>query len=1066
MNSEEIHSYWWGSGLKLILIFLFLVLGSQAFSQSYNFRNFNSEDGLPEPYVYSMVQDDKGYLWIGTGIGLSKYNGFSFVNYTTNDSLADNSITCSIVRGENLWFGHENGRITFYNGKKFQPVSVRQPDLSKITNFAESPDGSIWASTYSDGLLKLGNDTGAVKYSFINENLLIVTFSFINDSDLLIGTNTGLLYCKIKETGVLELIGPVPEIPESKITCIRKMKSNPGFYVATENEGLFQLNNEQNLISVSRITADQNIDFSGVQDILEDSQADLWVGSFGTGLSKLSHSASGLFTKNNDLNIANGFTTNDVKSIFEDREGTIWSGNYGQGLTQITSKTFSVTSFDKAIYGNDIFSILFTPENKWIGTEKGLIKTDLITGEIVKFYGNSNGFPKDTVTSVYSPDGKVLWIGTNNNGLFRLDNANETIHKYPLAEGSLENSVTVITGKGNQIWVGTKKGLSNINSASGSIARYNINQGGLPHNYINGLYIDRTGKLWVTTRSNTLSYIQGGKVIKIPLNSITRVSTLGPVTEDSDSIIWVGSNGNGVFMIASDSIVNITVKEGLLSNYCYSIISDDQKNIWVGHKGGLSRIRTSDFSVKPVQNIENITDTYQFNPNSVVKDRNGKLLFGSDKGLVTYDPSMEPRRFLPPVLGITSVKINDELIDFTGKIVLSPGSYKIRIDFIGISLKEPTLVTYQYNLEGYDRWSDITKNTSVTYNLTDGEYLFVLNSSSGDGAVSDNPLIINILIKKSIWKIWWFYAIQVLLLMTIVFLYIKRREYRFLAEKKILEEKVRERTYEIQLQKNEIELQRDLIDEKNYSITSSIRYASHIQNSILPPLELINELLPENFILSKPKDIVSGDFYWLAEKDNKIIFTVADCTGHGVPGAFMSFLGITLLNSIVKIQGNTESNIIVNILRERVILSLQQGRKDMPTSDGMDIVLCVLDRQKRKIQYTGGMNNLVYCRDGKVAIIKADRFSVCGENTKLLPFTLNEIDVKEGDVFYLFSDGYKDQFGGEFDKKYLSAHFYLTLQEIHTLPMLQQKEILEKKLIEWMKDSVQTDDITILGIRL
>ena len=180
----------------------------------------------------------------------------------------------------------------------------------------------------------------------------------------------------------------------------------------------------------------------------------------------------------------------------------------------------------------------------------------------------------------------------------------------------------------------------------------------------------------------------------------------------------------------------------------------------------------------------------------------------------------------------------------------------------------------------------------------------------------------------------------------------------------------------------------------------------------------------------------------------------------------MSFLGITLLNSIVKIQGITASNTIVNILRERVILSLQQGRKDIPTSDGMDIVLCVLDQQKRKIQYTGGMNNLVYCRDGKVQIIKADRFSVCGENTKLLPFTLNEIDVKEGDVFYLFSDGYKDQFGGEFDKKYLSAHFYLTLQEIHTLPLFQQKEILEKKLIEWMKDSVQTDDITILGIRL
>ena len=202
--------------IMLILVSFFLVLGNQVFSQSYNFRNFNSEDGLPESYVYSLIQDDKGYLWIGTGNGLSKYNGFSFVNYSTNDSLADNFITCSIGLGENLWFGHGNGRITYFNGKKFQPVNIKQSYLSRITNFAEGPDGSIWASAYSDGLLKLDKDTGTVRYNFINENILIVTFSFLNDSDLLIGINTGLLYCKIKETGVLELVGPVPEIPESK----------------------------------------------------------------------------------------------------------------------------------------------------------------------------------------------------------------------------------------------------------------------------------------------------------------------------------------------------------------------------------------------------------------------------------------------------------------------------------------------------------------------------------------------------------------------------------------------------------------------------------------------------------------------------------------------------------------------------------------------------------------------------------------------------------------------------------------------------------------------------------
>ena len=383
--------------------------------------------------------------------------------------------------------------------------------------------------------------------------------------------------------------------------------------------------------------------------------------------------------------------------------------------------------------------------------------------------------------------------------------------------------------------------------------------------------------------------------------------------------------------------------------------------------------------------------------------------------MVSYDPSMEYPQLLPPVLGITSIKINDDEKDLTDKIILSPGNYKIRIDFLGISLKEPALVTYQYKLEGYDQWSEITKNTSITYNpLTEGDYTFILKASSGDGAVSENPLTINIIIKKPVWKKWWFYPVTVLFLIILTFIYVKRREYRFLAEKKILEEKVRERTYEIQCQKNEIELQRDMIDEKNANITSSIKYASHIQNAVLPPIELIDKLLPDNFILSKPKDIVSGDFYWLAEKDNKIVFTVADCTGHGVPGAFMSLLGITLLNEIVNIQGITRSDAIVTKLRERVIHSLQQSRKDIPTSDGMDIALCVLDQHQKRIQFTGGMNNLVYIRDKQLKEVKGDRFSVCVLTDFSGPFTMKEIECRKGDVFYLFSDGYQDQFGGEF----------------------------------------------------
>jgi serine phosphatase RsbU (regulator of sigma subunit) len=257
-----------------------------------------------------------------------------------------------------------------------------------------------------------------------------------------------------------------------------------------------------------------------------------------------------------------------------------------------------------------------------------------------------------------------------------------------------------------------------------------------------------------------------------------------------------------------------------------------------------------------------------------------------------------------------------------------------------------------------------------------------------------------------------------------------------------------------------------MINDKNANITSSIEYASQIQHAVLPPIELIDNLLPDNFILSNPKDIVSGDFFWFAEKDNKIVVTIADCTGHGVPGAFMSLLGITLLNEIVNSEGITRSDAIVTRLFERVIHSLKQSRKDIPTSDGMDIALCVLDQHQKRIQFTGSMSALVYISDGKLEVIKSDQLSINVLYGNYGPFTTKEINYRKGDIIYMFSDGYPDQFGGNYDKKFLSQNFYLMLLEIHKLPMLSQRELLEKRLYEWMKGNTQTDDITVMGIRL
>ncbi len=1048
-----------------LLLIVFSILSNQTFSQSYKFRNFSVKDGLAQSFVYSIIQDVQGYLWVGTGNGLSRFNGFTFENYTAKDSLADNFISSGIVDGKCLWFGHLNGKLSCFNGKKFHTVTNPIFIQSPMTHFAKDLDGHVWVSSYSEGLLELNKQKGVVKRDTFKAQQFVTTFEFLNEKELLVGTISGLLYCSLKNPGQIEIFRSITEIPASKIICIKKRKNNHGFYIATENDGIFLLDQKGEQISVLKIKADPDVDFSGIQDLNEDSQSNLWLATFGNGLVKLHYTASGKFQEIL-FNATHGYALNNVKTVFEDSEGNIWSGNYGEGLSQIIRKTFFTFPLDNKKVGFNVFSFFFDQKYKWLGTDKGLVKIDQTSDKMVSFYGKGNGLPNDTITSIYSPDGKVLWIGTSKNGVYCMETTTEKFTKYPVDEGTLENSISKITGKGDQLWIGTKKGLLNVQRGDHVKKWYTIHQG-LPHNAINGIYIDHNNKLWVSSNSNVLAYIQNEKVVRIPLSSNNSNFTLGPITEDSESRIWVGSNGNGVYMIGHDSIANLTVKEGLLSNYCYSIIADSQKNIWVGHKGGLSKIGTMDFSVKPIEQFEDITDHYQFNPNATSISLHGQIWFGSDHGVVSYEPSSLQAHLIAPVLGITSVKVNDEVKEFANTIILSPGTYKLRIDFFGLSLREPALVTYQYRLDGYEQWSDVTKNTSVVYpHLTEGEYTFVLKASSGDGVVTQTPLTFRIIVKKTVWKNWWFYVGMLISLTLLIFFYLKWRFKRLIAEKSLLEKKVLERTVEIQSQKSEIEKQRDVIEKRNTEITSSITYASYIQTAVFPTHELVNTLFPNNFIFNKPKDIVSGDFYWVAEKQDKIIFSVADCTGHGVPGAFMSLLGITFLNEIVNIQGITQADAIVSALRVSVNLLLQQNRKDSITNDGMDIALCVLDKNHHKLQYTGAMNDLIFVHEGKLEIIGADHIMVGGYNDSYQPFTLKEFFYTKGDMLYLFSDGFKDQFGGDHDKKYLSRRFKETLFEIHYLPLVTQKELLEKKLQEWKKQTIQTDDITVWGIRL
>jgi serine phosphatase RsbU (regulator of sigma subunit) len=292
-------------------------------------------------------------------------------------------------------------------------------------------------------------------------------------------------------------------------------------------------------------------------------------------------------------------------------------------------------------------------------------------------------------------------------------------------------------------------------------------------------------------------------------------------------------------------------------------------------------------------------------------------------------------------------------------------------------------------------------------------------------------------------------------------------------------EKITTQRDEIETQRNEIEAQRDLVTrqkdqilEQKRSITESIQYARQIQSAILPPDEVIKYLLPKHFILYRPRDIVSGDFYWVTHKHGEIIIVVADCTGHGVPGAFMSVLGSALIKDIVNTSDMLKANQILNDLREKVILSLRQSGREGEAKDGMDISLCIINIEKMRLQYAGANNPLYLIRQGTLKEIKPDKMPIGISSKAGKSFTNHEMKLSKNDTIYLFSDGFVDQFGGESGKKFLSKQFKQVLVEVQNYIMFDQKEILNQKLNEWMGISGQyikydqVDDITVMGIKI
>jgi len=1045
--------------LKKITVVTFLFFASLAAAQNYQFKNYSVDNGITQPYVYSINQDKNGYLWIGTGEGFCKYDGINFNNYYTKEGLGDNFVSTTYKdKSRNLWIGHNQGSVTFFDGKIFKPINTSGFAKSPVTSIIADEKGAIWCATQNDGVFRIRKDfsVDVFKLEFDGEN--IFSLAFTSKNQLIAGTAEGLkLYELAGVDRKPKFLYTIEVVPEAKINCVVRKNNSNSFWVGTQDEGLFLLtptSNNSNPFKATPVYSGKGISLDNIQNIFEDKASNLWLATFSNGVIKLMLSTSSLeYSEHQHFSEHNGLPSKHTKTIYIDHEGNIWIGTYGAGVVMMSDNFFTFYSHQQNEFSNNVTSILINEKIKWFGTENGLLKIDLNTKQKWDFYNAKNKFITDKITALYQSDSVTLIVGTEKSGAYSLDIKKAEFKKLFLSSDELSNHINHISGFDNILVLATKNGIFKINPDKKMTTHFTT-ENGLTHNNINQVFVDKAKNIWVATHSNFISCIDNNDQIKnIKVYNGNDLINITGVLQDAKNKFWLSTFGNGIFIINGNDVENITTQNGLKSNYCYAIIVDGSENIWVGHRQGLSRIKNEKKIISRFDKNDGINGDCNYN--SFSKDFLGNVWFGTTQGAVMFDPHKDKKNLIPPIINITSIKFNDKEVDSVKSISLPYDNYKMRIDFIGISFKANSTVLYQYKLEGYDAdWSDKTDNKFAQYGkLSEGEYTFLIRAFNNDDVANEVPATIKITIAKPYWKKAWFIALCIAALFYGFYIIVKIRERNHRVFQAQLQKELNEKTREVVAQKDEIE-------KKNKDITDSIRYAKRIQDALLPGINELKEIFEESFIFFQPRDIVSGDFYWYRLYDKKLIIACADATGHGVPGAFMSMIGSTILKDITsRFEVTSPAHALAAMDAEIKMLLHQRDENDDQTSDSVDVIICEIDIETFFVRICSTKRPVLVSKGGELLIVKKE-VSHHGR------YETNDIQLAKGDTLYLFTDGYPDQFGGEQGKKLKTANIKTLLEEIQTLPIDKQAMIVDRYFNRWKEGYEQVDDVLFIGIRM
>lgn len=1052
-----------------LALLLFFIL-PRVYAQHLNFENFTSEQGLSDKQVLSIGQDRQGYMLFGTYKGgITRYNGLGFEKITDKDGLPSNlEYSISTFNDENLIIGTDKG-LSIYNGKRFKNYSENNglPDESVFNVLVDSKK-TVWIGTgrgvgiYSQNKFSLFDPDTALNNSIVfniyedsKNNIWFCTaynglFRYNGQSVTRYNAQNGL-----KCDAVYSIIEVGPDT----------------YWILTENN-LFQLKNGK----VERVDIRSLSGGAYYYCSLKDKRdGSIWIGT-DQGVLKYYNGKFSLYTSKNGL-------VNDVIwKVFQDRENNLWFASKENGVSKLSSERFLSIRKGQGLPKDEIKGVLLNGRKLIVLTPSAI--TELENYKVTKNLVPPAKLLLGDLTSL-ALDNKTIWLASEYGMKKMVEGRLDTL-PTEMENKNFIKCYSVIVDSKKRIWLGTFGGLATlVNDKIVPYTRFELNTP------VKTLHEDKKGRIWIGTNYG-LYLLTENMLQHFTVKEGVPERIVQAITEDKTGSIYVGTDA-GLFIRKDNeqSFIKVSDKNKFSSNDITSVFVDNNGYLWAGTTNGLNRIKMENDSVAAVK-YYGVVDGFtgeSCTDGVMLVDSSGHLLVGTNNGLMIYQPEFDFDNRQEPLTQITGVKINNTEDDWRfymdsvkgpdkpKSLVLSYVKNNFIFSFVGVSLTAPEKVKYQYMLVGFDEKYRSTTQPQVAYNNLDpGTYEFLVKACNNDGLWNKEPVSFKFKINPPFYQTWWFYSICILIVIGGIFSYIKikRSNVQILKQQAIIQSK-----------NSELEKANDEIAQYNKNITDSITYAKRIQEAILPAHKRIREHLKDFFILYKPKDIVSGDFYWFDHFNHKAMIAAVDCTGHGVPGALVSMVGHNGLTRVINEFALTQPAAILDKLNELVEETLRQNDKTA-VKDGMDMSIVTIDDTAKKLQFAGANNGVYLLRkkgfklmDNFIELepvfagenynlfeIKPDKQPIGSELESSKKFTNHTINVEQGDLVYLFTDGYADQFGGPRGKKFLYKPFKQLLLQVCELPMADQKKAIANSFKNWKGSLEQVDDVCIIGIRL